>query len=150
MRSVGHSRAFLIEMVFVLLFFSLSCVVIVQVFWAAYDNARLSREETGALMQAQATVEQWKAGQADASRAFRQEDGWLPAPSGTEYTAYYNEAWETASATDASYRLNVAVAREETPGGALCRVDAQMVRLEDGRLLCSIPAARYVPGEVAR
>lgn len=123
----------LIELVFTLLFFSLSMMIILQVFASAQQKSADSEMLHEALTMARDVAEQLSVeDDPDAlliSLGFTGGDG-----------AYSYGGAE-------GYDISVAVRREERAAGTL--TEATLTAQSAGRTLFELPAARYAPKEVA-
>jgi type II secretory pathway pseudopilin PulG len=111
--SGGYS--FLIEALIVTLFFSLSAVILLQVFVAAKLQAQNNTDRNGALLAAQTALETAIAGE----------------PVNT--TCWYDSDWQPAGEAEAAFAVTVtAEAEEQAAGRTLYRLEAAVVRTEDG------------------
>lgn len=121
----------LIELVIVMIFFSLSQVAIIQVFAAAQQKTDESRLLGDALLAAQDTAEQLAAS-ADpeallAELGYQQQNGLY---------RYQTE----------QYELTAQISRLTQPGGTLLSV--QLAALREDEVLFTLPVNHYLPGEV--
>lgn len=122
----------LVELVIVLIFFSLSQVILVQVFAMAQHKNVQSRLTGDALLAAQDAAEQLAL--CDDPEALLKSLGFAQ-----EGGLYRREA--------AGYSLEAAIARLSQPGGALLSV--RLTAEAEDATLFTLPVTRYLPGEVS-
>ncbi len=135
MNKAGKPNSLLIELVIVLLFFSLSAVVILQLFVAAHDKSVDSAVGTEATLMAEDIAERFRAGGLEPG-VFLAGDGW------TEAAGAYTRQ---AEASGHAVRLTADVAREVTPAGSLDTITLTVY--DDDSVVVSLPVVRYSPGE---
>jgi hypothetical protein len=124
------ARLFFIELIFVLLSFSVSAAVCIRLFAAAYDISQNSFDASGAVVCAQAAAETFKAipGDPDALRLrlSAQEEG-------SSLVVYYDAEWNTVG-TVSDRRLTMTL----SPDGAVTSADITVTK--DGVTLFSLLA----------
>jgi hypothetical protein len=135
----SKAKLFLIELIIIILFFAFSGAVCMNMFAAASRMSAHSTELTNASMVAQSAAEVLKSGGeerlADVLGA-QYADG--------SYLLYYDADWNTVSAAEGVYRMEIIVG---SSGGLL---DADVaVKKNENDLIYSIHAKRY-EGEVSR
>lgn len=131
----GQKRnSMLIELIIVILFFSISVSIIMQLFVAASERSKQSEAENLAVFYAEDIAERFIAS-GEALDAFF-ADGWTQAGDG----------WERALDADGrALRMVAGGTEEETAAGTLATLD---VTIYDGdRVAASLPVSRYIPGE---
>lgn len=128
-------NALLIELVIVLLFFSLSVAVILQLFVAAHEKSVRGSVDSQATMMAEDVADRFYASDLKAADFFT-EDGW------TKADGAYEKGGE---AEGRALRFIVTGETERTEAGAL---DAYTLAVYDGMAeIAALPVVRYVPGE---
>lgn len=130
----------LIEIVIVILFFSLSAAVTVQLFVAAHNRSRESRDVNQAMLHSQELAEVFLA------------QGELRLPSvagahvrGEELVLFYDRDWQP-SHTGGDYRITLTLQTEERPEGvmAIGNIEAE----KDGEEpLYTVCVKKYFPGD---
>ncbi len=131
----GKPNTLLIELVIVLLFFSLSAAVILQLFVATHDRQLRNEVESGATLLAEDISARFAASDLDA-KVFFAADGWAETEGG------YSRTTVVAGRT---LTLSLEGAAEQTAAGKLD--DFLLTILRDGERVVSLPLARYIPGE---
>lgn len=145
----NRPNAFFIEIVIVLLFFSLSAAVILQLFVMAHNQSTRSREQSASVIKAQDIAEQFKAysspGQPFAFlpdlQTEAKEDGAMTG------TVYLDAGWEETSGA-AKYVLHMTVMPEETKTGTVLRFRVRISKAgeaEKAPELYHLEAQKYVP-----
>ena len=148
------SIVFLMELIVVILFFSLSAVVTLQLFVAAHHNGRKSAIISDALNRAQSVAEKF---QAEGSSSFS-GNGWEAGDKNINSAG--NERWfrfmyQTEGGEDVE--IFVRIETESTDFGQLEQGDVRVSFLSDSsdsddskNQLCTLEIARYTPNaEVA-
>lgn len=138
MKNIGKVRAFLTEFVLVILFFSLSAVIALQLFLKANDKSEQSRNLTMAYMVAEQTAEAIKSADADTS----------PEEVITGRGCWYDEDWTSCDESEAEFVLSLKAFTEKTATGELMDiiviVEAVNATEEDAPL-CELPVTIYRP-----
>lgn len=130
MRKSG-SAVFLMELVVVLLFFSLSAAVTLRLFVAAYETDRMSEQVSDALERAEDAAERYRAG---GRSAFLQ--GWTAQDQADGTCLYIRE--------DGTYRLEVRLRILDQAAGDLETGEVRVYdRVQPAEPLCELPLARY-------
>ena len=131
MKQNGRVNALLVELLIVVLFFMLAATTLMEIFGAAKANSTRAGAGSAALLQAQNMVECLYA--ADDAEAALEELGFVRT----------GDVWRIA---EDEYELVASYNIEQTAGGALrCVV---LSAAHNGEELFSLPATRYVSGEV--
>ncbi len=136
MNKAGKPNSLLIELVIVLLFFSLSAVVILEVFIAAHDRSVSSIVGSEGTLIAEDIAERFYASRMD-PEAFLLDEGFIASSDG----AYVHEI----KVNKYAITLNAVVDRAEEPWGVLDTIDLMVYYGKSAFL--QIPAARYLPKE---
>ncbi len=136
MSKTGKPNSLLIELVIVLLFFSLSAVVILEVFVAAHDKSVGSVVGSEGTFMAEDLAERFYASSMD-PEAFLLEEGFVKAGE----NLYAHEA----RVNKYIITLSAAVSREQEPWGSLDTIELTL-RFGNSAFL-TVPAVRYMPKE---
>ena len=133
MKNIGKVRAFLTEFVLVILFFSLSAVIALQLFLKANDKSEQSRNLTMAYMVAEQTAEAIKSGDADESleELLNRKGCW------------YDKDWVTCDEAEAEFVLSLKVVTETTAAGELVDVVVVVEEKTEDVPLCELPVTIY-------
>lgn len=131
-RGMSRSQLFLIELIVVILFFSIAVAITVQVFTKAHELTQNSRELNGAILAVQTAAEM------DKTAAFS-EIGSNKEP------AYYNSNWESSTPSEATYTLitNITIEKRETGSMAVYNYTVT----SGDRTIYTIQTKKYYPGE---
>ncbi|MBE5804849.1 MAG: hypothetical protein E7316_10110 [Clostridiales bacterium] len=132
MKQNGRGNALLVELLIVVLFFMLAATTLMEIFGAAKQNSSRAGACSTAIMQAQNMVEQLYA--ADDMQAGLAALG-------------FTQDEETWRMDCDGYELTVVCADEQTAAGTLRR--AEITARYGGEKLFTLPATRYIPGEVS-
>lgn len=133
MKNIGKVRAFLTEFVLVILFFSLSAVIALQLFLKANDKSEQSRNLTMAYMVAEQTAEAIKSGDADEplEELIDKRGCW------------YDKDWAACGEAEAEYVLSLKVVTEKTVAGELVDVVVVIESKTADAPLCELPVTIY-------
>lgn len=135
MNGARKPNAMLIELVIVILFFSISAGIMLQLFVAANDRGRQNSVNSTAVMLAEDTAELFAASH-DTLEAYFSDAGWVLSPEGYERSIEMDD------------RLLRMVAQGETEQTEAGTLDTVTLTVYDGeRAAVILPMARYVPGE---
>jgi len=135
MKKASKPNALLIELVIVLLFFSLSTAVILQLFVAAHDKSMKSGVGTEAMMISEDLAERFAVSSLEV-HAFFEQEGWAPRDAGYEHGV-------KIGVRDLLY-----VVQGETKEGPAGSLDDFIMAVYDGdSTVLTIPLARYIPKE---
>ncbi len=133
MKNIGKVRAFLTEFVLVILFFSLSAVIALQLFLKANDKSEQSRNLTMAYMVAEQTAEAIKAGENTGTLdEFLYKNG-----------CWYDEDWVACDEAEAEFVLSFKVVTDKTVAGELTDVVVVVEVKTTGESLCELPVTFY-------
>ncbi|MBR6637986.1 MAG: type II secretion system protein [Lachnospiraceae bacterium] len=133
MKNIGKVRAFLTEFVLVILFFSLSAVIALQLFLKANDKSEQSRNLTMAYMVAEQTAEAIKSGDADESleELLNRKGCW------------YDKDWVACDEAEAEFVMSLKVVTETTAAGELVDVVVVVEEKTEDVPLCELPVTIY-------
>ncbi|HHU17693.1 MAG TPA: type II secretion system protein [Clostridiales bacterium] len=133
-RGMSRSHLFLIELIVVILFFSIAVAITVQVFSKAYELTQNSRELNGAILAVQTAAEM------DKTSAFSEIDI-------NKGPVYYNSNWELTTPSEAAYTLktNISIERRETGSMAVYNYTV----MSGEKTIYKIQTKKYYPGEFA-
>ncbi len=136
MKKAGKPNSLLIELVIVLLFFSLSASVILQLFVATHDKSVRSRVDSAAMTMAEDLADRFYVSELNAD-AFFLADGWQQ-----------SEGTQQRSVLVEGRTLRFVVSGENTATAAGTLNDLKL-NVYDGELtVLTLPIARYRSGEV--
>ncbi len=139
--SRSKSSLFLMELIIVLLFFSISAAICMKVFASAKVKTQMSRDMSNASFAAESLAEAFKAEKMDGKPMSALY------PNATEYdgvmTVYYDADWALAEKYEGKYRATLEEHLDGPVTEALIKVYA-----ENGDLLFDIVAAAANLGEV--
>lgn len=134
----SKSGAMLVELIIVLLFFSVSTAITLQLFAAAHDKSEQNRVGAAVLTQSEDVAERFYASGLSAS-AFFAGEGWVNAGGGL----FIHETPEAEFAAECFAEVVGA-------GGAVGTLErATLIAKAGDRVICTLPLARYMPKEVA-
>lgn len=128
------SMAFLLELILVILFFSLSTAVTLRLFVAAHDKERDSSRLSDALECAQDTAERFRV---QGTSMFDPSDGWTYVIE-EDLSALYTR-------TCGGLTVTVLVADGDALAGQLESGEIRVYAPADPDPLCRLPLTRYVP-----
>lgn len=131
MKENGRVNALLVELLIVLLFFMLASTTLMEIFGAAKMNSSRAGASNAALMQVQNLAEQLYAAE-DVEQALE-----------TLGFAKEGEKW---SLNGGEYELIASYLYTQDEAGVLRQVE--LTAMYHGETLFTLPATRYVPGEV--
>lgn len=128
MEGIGKTRAFLTELIIVILFFSLAAVITLQLFLAAADESNLSTVKTNAHLKMQMIAEEVRGHGVYIDSLFSEANGWYNG------TRYYNGDFVLCAEEDAEYVLTVKLTKDETEAGVMSHVSLEMCSTEQEQL----------------
>ncbi len=135
MKNIGKVRAFLTEFVLVILFFSLSAVIALQLFLKANDKSELSKNMTMAYIVAEQTAE-----------AIRSEEGEVSLEELLDRKGcWYDKEWKLCDETEAKFVLSLSVVSEKTVAGVLVDIVVIVSEKAAEAVLCELPVTIYCP-----
>ena len=133
-------NAFFVEIIIVILFFSLSVVVSLELFVQGYMKSVLSEQKNRALIRAQSVAE--------LAQGY-DPSGDEPFSAGLEGdSAFYDEEWNAAEETNAAFELTVRFEEENTGPGRMITVQIDATRFSNGEAadeLVSLKTGYYLP-----
>lgn len=140
----------LVELILVLLFFSLSAMVLVQIFVKAHLTSVESQIQTLGLLRTQDVIEQWKEDPKQARAIFAEEDGWEEIQEQGEFQTYRmicGRELEAVPEEQGAYEMRVNLWVDAKEAGKLYHIQAQVNNLRDERTEVVLTTARYIPEE---
>lgn len=147
MRKKSKKNPALIELILVILFFSLSSVVLIQVFAKAKRISDLSHAETLGTVYAQSLIEKWKADPKKAQEDYLLE-GWQVSKEGEllRWTAELDEEMNLISddSTPSKYHVEIEMTQEKYSSGNFYEIKVEMIRSFDQELIISFSNGQYV------
>lgn len=147
--SRGNNRnPALVELILVLLFFSLSAVVLIQVFVKAHLLSEESEAQTLGLLWAQDVIEQWKEDPGHLEEILTAEDGWEEVSGIGEILTLrkiYGKELEPVEAEQGVYEMRVDLWSEGTKAGRLYHIQVQVNSLQDEKTEVVLTTAKYIP-----
>lgn len=152
MKTAGKKNPALVELILVILFFSLSSTVLVQLFVRAKDMSETSRAQTMGLVFAQDWIEQWKANPAHPETVFLADEGWKEEDStegGPCFSIEIDENMQTGLTEAGIYEVWVRLNGEGRDAGKLCKIAVSIVRKRDQREILELETAAYLSGQEA-
>lgn len=144
MNRKSASGIFLMELMLVILFLSLSAIIVLRLFMVSNRESRESEALTVAVGQAQNAAEDFH----NSGKAVFQQSPWQCSEDGRIYLCYYDENWQNTAAEKAVYVLEVRLETQEGEAGVMESGEIT-VRTTGGQVrddrLCSLPLGRYTP-----
>lgn len=156
MRKVGRKNPALVELILVILFFSLSAMVLVQVFVKAKMLSREGRDKTMGILFAQDMIEQWKADPALPEEIFRAAEGWTeetPQGEARIFVSLRDKDMNTGAGPEISsegtalpvYTARAELTKEVREAGTLYRIKMTVTENQGKEPLTELQTAKYVP-----
>lgn len=140
MNGIGKARAFLTEFIIVILFFSLSAVITLQLFLAADQKSELSTEKTNAYIKLQTIGESVKTNREYLDSFFSKANGW------DSYVRYYDEDFNLCEKEASAYLLKAEVTQTEKEAGDISAVQLEFVKnTEQAEVLGELLVTTYLP-----
>ena len=137
-KTSGKTNSFLLEMILMILFFSVSAAVILQLFASSHNIQKQSSSKNEALLYAQTLAEEFKAsGQNLLARTSEQTE-----------ERYLDENWQETGKDNAVYTAQIKISNQSTAAGHLFSATVSVFTSDtEKHLLCRIPATVYLPSE---
>lgn len=132
------SAVFLMELILVILFFSLSAVVTLRLFAVSHQQERQSAQISDAMELAANTAERFRA---QGAALFRPDAGWSAAGQDGGATLY--------TCTREGLRIEVLLKEKQTGAGTLETGEVRVKSGEQSEALCCLALGRYSPKEEA-
>lgn len=139
MEGIGKTRAFLTEFIIVILFFSLSAVITLQLFLAADGKSTLSTEQTNAYLKLQMIAEEVRGNGRYIDSFFSSANGW------NNGMRYYNEEFMLCGQEEAAYVLTAQVTRQEEAAGSTAYITLNMSATDKQEKLGTLDVCVYEP-----
>ena len=135
----SRMNTFFVEIIFVILFFSISVTVTLGLFSGAYQASVLSGEKNAAAIQAQTVAENWKR-----SGNWTEFEETIKLSEGSEngYELLYDENWNPTS-SPAVYRIKLETREESAEAGNIAYLSV-LVSKDSGEALFVLETARYI------
>lgn len=140
MKETSRVHTALIELIIVILFFSISAAVILQFFVSAHLKSEDSAQKSAAVLQAQQIAETFQQTGALPSGAVSQGDGAV---------LYFDGDWNPLqSAEGASFFAELRFSQDKTGAGSLRKLSVNLLKNDekDGEALYGLSVQKYVPG----
>lgn len=137
----------LVELILVLLFFSLSAVILVQVFVKAHFMSEESEAQTLGLLWAQDVIEQWKEDPEHPEEILSSQDGWEGIPDMGELQVFRRicgKELEPAKPEEGIYEMRADLWSEDTEAGRLYYIQVQVNSLRDEKTEVVLTTSRYI------
>lgn len=131
-RGMSRSQLFLIELIVVILFFSFSVAIAVQVFSKAHELSQSSAALNGAVLAVQTAAE--------TDKTVRLQD-----INTKQNTVYFNEDWEIAEPAHAVYIMTVDVTLEEREAGMMAVYNYSVTSNDE--VVYRLQSKKYYSGE---
>lgn len=131
--STKKRNAFFIEIIIVILFFSISVVVALEMFVQAHAKSVLSEQKNMALIRAQSAAELLEGFDPAGGDYAGALEGSVPLAAGSGCVVYYDGGWALSQERDAAYELTALFGGEETGAGRMVTVQVSVRRLENGK-----------------
>lgn len=153
MDRIGKTRTFLTEFIIVILFFSLSIVVTLQLFLESHNQSELSKDTTIAYIKVQNIAEEIKIHSDKLEEFLTLGNGWVKneVDDGESYRRFYNNDWIISTEQDAAYIMIAKLQYENQDSGKLLQielmVDEQVNIYETEESLSNIVLKTYIPYE---
>lgn len=128
----------------VILFFSLTVLLAVQLFTQAQVKSLRSERENHAMLRAQSAVEQLEGFRPDGTEALSA----VLSGCGDGGQIYYDKEWNVTTEADAAYQMAVSFLPEETGAGQMVTLDVTVTYLRDGHApeeLVALRSGYYLP-----
>ena len=142
-------NAFFVEIIIVILFFSLSVVVSLELFVQGYMKSVLSEQKNRALIRAQSVAELAQGYDPSGDEPFSADLEGDSAFFGEKgYCLYYDEEWNAAEEKNAAFELTVRFEEENTGPGRMITVQIDATRFSNGEAadeLVSLKTGYYLP-----
>ncbi|QOX63387.1 hypothetical protein FRZ06_08490 [Anoxybacterium hadale] len=134
-KGISRSQLFLIELIVVVLFFSLAAAMVMMAFGKAHELSAGSEALNGAISAIQSTAETDKGKQPE------------EVSQGTE-SAYYDKSWKKTDPASAEYLLNTEVKLEARPAGfmAVYRYAASYASENTNTIIYKLEMKKYYSG----
>lgn len=136
----------LIELILVILFFSLSSVVLVQLFVKASTISETSQAQTRGVVLAQDLVEQWKSEPSWPEAVFTRENNWTEEVYSEDVRVFYAGSGEALDGTfeqEGAYKLEAVFWTSDEPAGKMYHLRVTITRQRDGEVITELVTAKY-------
>lgn len=144
MKGIKRINSFLVEIIVVLLFFSLSATIILQVFVATHKKEQQSLDINRAVILTQKLTEEYRAN-ADAN-------SWCDNPEtqgdSTVYTLFYDSEWAPSDGADSAYKVVFTVNESLSDAGTNCQTVAELFALQNSEpkeTVYTLSSQHYLP-----
>ena len=131
-KTSGKTNSFLLEMILMILFFSVSAAVILQLFASSHNIQKQSSSKNEALLYAQTL-----AGQNLLARTSEQTE-----------ERYLDENWQETGKDNAVYTAQITLSSQSTAAGQLFSATVSVFASDSEKnLLCRLPVTVYLPSK---
>ena len=144
MKQRTKSIGLLIELIVSILVFSVSCAILLQIFFSAKKGSATAYESTQALSCAQSLADQFRV---EGSMALALQS----APGGTvveieedTYVFFFDDTFAPCAEPQSVYRAAVLVRGQQFRSGTMCSAEISIYSRGE-ELLCSLEAKKYLP-----
>ena len=142
-------NAFFVEIILVILFFSLSVILSLELFLQAHIKSVLSEQKNMALIRAQSAAELTLGYDPSGSRTLPELlQGSTELPGGKGCCLYYDSEWNAAEEQNAAFELTARFEEENTGAGRMVTVQISVTGFADGKAdrgLVSFETGYYLP-----
>ncbi len=150
MAKLKQRNAFFLEFIVVILFFSLSAAVILQLFVSANNSSMLSYEKDMALIRAQSVCEEIRAAGLDFSERLETMEGCRLQSGGEtqgQYVIFYDKDWKATQA-HSLYRMTVDYCLQREKAGTMVTASVSISKQETEapQELAQLNISHYVSG----
>jgi Tfp pilus assembly protein PilE len=137
-----RQRSFFIELILVILFFSISAMVVLQIFLKSHEISGQSAAKTGAVFAAESAIERVRASDSGDFSLFQQ----LPDADGS-LTLGYDGDWRPVTENPV-YLLTVTCAKSSREVGSMVTITAKAASAE-GEEILTLTGQKYCPAAPA-
>ena len=144
MKQRSKSTGLLIEIIVSILVFSISCAILLQIFFSAKKSSASAYESAQALSCAQSLADQFRVEGSMALALQSAPDGAVLEEEPDRYLFFFDESFSPCPEAQSVYRAAVAVRARQFPGGDL-HIAEISVYAKAEEPLCSLEAKKYLP-----
>ena len=150
MTRLKQTNTFLVEIIIVILFFSLSVAVTLQLFVSAHADSTLSSEKNIALMRAQSVCEQIREADPGAPESFEKkiEGCTLTEQNGSvgRYEVCFDKDWNIVNTQSAYYLMTIEINSTQEESGLLISAAVSVAKDKNGtaQMLTQLNTSRYL------
>lgn len=148
MKQRSKSIGLLIELIVSILVFSISCAILLQIFFSAKKSSANAYKSTQALSCAQSLADQFRVEGSMALALQTAPGGAVVELEENTYVFFFDDAFAPCAEAQSAYRATVAVREQQFRGGTMCSAEIA-VCAQSEEPLCSLEAKKYLPGGVS-